>query len=156
MVLWNPRFASTEAQQRDVENAARDLGLKVQVLTASTEREINVAFETISEQKIPTLIIGADPFLDTHRDQIIALAATHKVPTVYQFREHAHAGGLMSYGIDIIDVYRQVGRYVGRILKGENPADLPILRPTKFEFVINLETAKALNVTPMKSDRDAA
>ena len=144
--LLNPRFASTETQQRDVENAARDLDLKVQVLTASTEKEIDLAFETISEQKIPALVIGADPFLDTHRDQIIALAATHKVPTVYQFREHAHAGGLMSYGIDLIDVYRQVGRYVGRILKGEKPADLPILRPTKFEFVINLKTAKALGL----------
>lgn len=145
--LWNPRFASAESQQRDVQDAARDLGLKVQALTASTEMEIDSAFEAISQQKIPALIIGADPFLDTNRDRIIALAATRKVPTVYQFREHARAGGLMSYGIDIIDVYRQLGRYVGRILKGEKPVDLPVLRPTKFEFVINLKTAKALGLS---------
>jgi len=144
--LWNPRFASAENQERDVADAARDLGLKVQAFTASTDREIDSAFTAASEQKIPALIIGADPFLDTHRDRIIALAATLKVPTVYQFREHVHAGGLMSYGIDIIDVYRQVGRYVARILKGEKPGDLPILRPTKFEFLINLKTSKALGL----------
>jgi len=144
--LWNPLFASAESQQRDVQDAARDLGLKIQGFAASTQKEIDSALKAASEQKILALIVGADPFLDTRRDQIIGLAATYKVPTIYQFREHVRAGGLMNYGIDIVDVYRQVGRYAARILKGEKPGDLPILRPTKFEFVINLKATKALSL----------
>jgi putative tryptophan/tyrosine transport system substrate-binding protein len=92
------------------------------------------------------LTVGADPFLDTHRDKIMDLAARKAVPTMYQFREHVVAGGLISYGIDLADVYRQVGIYVGRILKGEKPADLPVVQPTKFEMIINLKTAKALGL----------
>jgi putative ABC transport system substrate-binding protein len=145
--LTNPRFASAESQLRDVQEAARVRGLRVRVLPASTDLEIDAAFETVAREKIPALEMGADPFLDTHRDKIIALASRLAIPVMHQFREHAVAGGLMSYGIDIVDVYRQVGVYVGRILKGEKPADLPVLQPTKFEFVINLRTAKALNLT---------
>jgi putative ABC transport system substrate-binding protein len=144
--LTNPRFASADSQLHDVQEAAQALGLKVRVLPVSTEPEIDAAFDIIAREQIPALTVGADPFLDIHRNKVIGLAALEAVPTVYQFREHAVAGGLMSYGIDIVDVYRQVGVYVGRILKGEKPADLPILQPTKFEFVINLKTAKALGV----------
>jgi putative ABC transport system substrate-binding protein len=144
--LTNPRFASADSQLNDVQQAARALGLKIRVLPVSTEPEIDMAFETIAREQIAALVVGADPFLDLQRNKLIALAARLAVPTVYQFREHALAGGLMSYGIDIVDVYRQVGVYVGRILKGEKPANLPILQPTKFEFVINLKTAKALRL----------
>jgi putative ABC transport system substrate-binding protein len=145
--LTNPRFASADSQLRDVQEAAGALGLKVHVLPASTEPGIDTVFEAIAREQIPALVVGADPFLDNHRDKLIALAARHAVPTVYHLREHAMAGGLMSYGVDIIDVWRQVGLYVGRILKGEKPANLPVLRPTKFEFVINLKTANALGLS---------
>src|SRR5262249_18295237 len=106
----------------------------------------DAVFETVVQQSIPALAVGADPFLDTQRDKMIALAARHAVPTMYQFREHAAAGGLMSYGIDLTDMYRQAGAYTGRILKGVKPADLPVMQPTKFEFIINLKTAKALGI----------
>jgi putative ABC transport system substrate-binding protein len=144
--LTNPRFASADSQLRDVQEAVHALGLKIRVLPASTEPEIDAVFETIAREQILALEVGADPFLDIHRAKLVDLTARHAVPAVYQFREHVVAGGLMSYGIDIIDVYRQVGIYVGRILKGEKPANLPVLQPTKFEFVINLKTAKALGL----------
>jgi len=145
--LWNPRFASAEAQLRDVQGAADALALKISAVGASTEPEIDAAFEAIAQERIPALAVGADPFLDIQRDKIIALAARHALPTMYQFREHAAAGGLMSYGVDLTDVWRQVGAYVVRVLKGEKPLDLPVLQPTKFELVINARTAKALGLT---------
>jgi putative ABC transport system substrate-binding protein len=120
--------------------------VQIHILWASTDDEIDAAFETLSEQRIAALLQAADPFFDTRRGKLVALVARYAVPTMYHFREYPAAGGLMSYGIDIIDVYRQVGVYVGRILKGEKPTDLPILQPTKFEFVINLKTAKALGL----------
>ena len=144
--LTNPRFASAEGQVHDVQEAARALALKVRVLPASTEKDIVAAFGTISGESILALAVGSDPFFDTQREEIIALAARYSVPTIYQFREHAAAGGLMSYGIDIADAYRQIGVQAARILKGEKAADLPVLQPTKFEFVINLKTAKALGL----------
>jgi putative ABC transport system substrate-binding protein len=145
--LWNPRFApAAENQMPDAQAAARALGLQLRALSASSASEIDAAFDTIRTERIQALSVSADPFLDVSRDRIIALAARHHVPTIYQFREHAVAGGLMSYGIDLDEVYRQVGVYAGRILKGEKPADLPVLQPTKFQFVINLKTAKALGV----------
>jgi putative tryptophan/tyrosine transport system substrate-binding protein len=144
--LTNPRFASAVEEVHDVQEAARALALELRVLPAVTEKEIDAAFKTISDEKILALAVGSDPFFDTQRDKIIALAARYSTPAIYQFREHAAAGGLMSYGIDIADAYRQIGVQVGRILKGKKTADLPILQPTKFEFVVNLKTARALGV----------
>jgi putative ABC transport system substrate-binding protein len=147
--LSNPRFASAAGQLRDVTQAARAIAVTVRILPASTETEIDAAFETMTRERISALAVGADPFLDNNRDRIIALAARYAVPTMYQFREHAIAGGLD--GVDTGDMYRQVGGYVARILKGERPADLPILEPTKFEFILNLKSAKALGL-PIRPD----
>jgi putative ABC transport system substrate-binding protein len=145
-VLLNPTFPPAASQLSDVQAAARAIDLQVQVLRASTDREIDAAFETVARQRILALSVAADPFFDTRRDKLVALAARHAVPTMYQFREFAAAGGLVSYGIDPADIYRQVGAYTGRLRKGTKPADLPVLQPTKFEFVINLKTAKALGL----------
>ena len=145
-VLLNPNYLLAENQLRDVQDAARTIGVQIHVLRASTDDEIDAAFETIRALRIAALLQAADPFLDTRRGKLVASVARYAVPTMYHFREFPAAGGLMSYGIDILDVYRQVGIYVGRILKGEKPADLPILQPTKFEFVINLKTAKSLGL----------
>jgi len=146
-VLLNPNFPSYERQLRDVQEAARAMGLKIHVLRAATDREIDTAFETVAQEHIAAITVAADPFFDTRRDKLVALAARHAVPTMYHFREFAAAGGLMSYGIDLRDTYRQIGVYAGRILRGTKPANLPVLQPTKFEFVINLKTAKALGLT---------
>jgi putative ABC transport system substrate-binding protein len=145
-VLLNPDFPLADSQLRDLQEAARILRLEIHVLPANTDREIEIAFESIARQHITALVVTAGPFFDTRREQLVALAARHMVPTMYQFREYATAGGLMSYGIDPLDAYRQVGDYAGRILKGAKPAELPLLQPTKFEFVINLKTAKALGI----------
>ena len=143
-VLLNPNFPAYEGQLRDVQEAARALGLPIHELRA--KNDIDVAFETIAQRRIAALSVAAGPFFDTRRDKLVALAAHHAVPTMYHFREFAAAGGLASYGTDISEAYRQVGVYTGRILKGEKPAELPVLQPTKFEFVINLKTAKALGL----------
>jgi putative ABC transport system substrate-binding protein len=116
------------------------------VLRSSTDREIDVAYETVAQQHIDALLVTADPFFDTRRAKLVALAARHKVPTMYHLREFPAAGGLVSYGVDFADVYRQVGIYTGRVLKGEKPADLPVMQASKFEFVINMKTAKALGL----------
>jgi putative ABC transport system substrate-binding protein len=145
-ILLNPNYPQAESHLRDMQEAARAVGLQIHVLRASTDREIEAAFESVAQHTILALAVSADPFFDTRRDKIVASAARYAVPTMYQFREHAVAGGLMSYGIDLPDVYRQVGGYAGRILKGAKPADLPVLQPTKFEFVINLQTARALGL----------
>jgi putative ABC transport system substrate-binding protein len=137
-LLWNPRFASAESQLRDVQEAARIINMTIRVLPASTDREIELAFETVAQERIRALAVAADPFLTMSGDKIVALAARVAVPAMYEFRGQVAAGGLMSYGIDVVDVYRQAGVYVGRrILKGEKPADLPVLQPTKFELVMN-------------------
>jgi putative tryptophan/tyrosine transport system substrate-binding protein len=146
-VLLNPSFPGFGGQLKEVQDAARAIGLQLSVLRASDDREIDGVFETVAQQRTPALVVGADPFFDTRRDKLVALAARHAVPAMYHFREFAVAGGLMSYGIDISEVWRQVGVYAGRILKGATPADLPVMQPTKFEFVINLKTAKALGLT---------
>jgi ABC-type uncharacterized transport system substrate-binding protein len=146
-LLLNTNFRVAESQLTDVQEAARALGLHIDVLPAATDRDIEAAFETVDQHHIAALLVAASPFFDTRRDRLVALAARHAVPTMYQFREYAAYGGLISYGIDLPDVYRQVGGYAARILKGEKPADLPILQPTKFELIINLKTAKALGLT---------
>jgi len=144
--LTHPGFPSSASQVHDVEGAARAIGVAIHVVPASNEKEIEGAFETIVHERMLALVIGADPFLDAHSNMIISLAARHAVPTMYQFREHVVAGGLASYGVDRLDVYRQVGAYTGRILKGEKPTNLPIVQPTKFEFVLNLKTARTLGI----------
>jgi putative ABC transport system substrate-binding protein len=145
-LLVNPIDPITETQTRDMEEAARPLELQTHVLNASTEGEINTAFATLPQLRIGALLVGAGNFFIGRREQLAELAARQRVPVIYQHRENAAAGGLISYGTSIIDSYRQAGVYAGRILKGEKPADLPILRPTKFELVINLKTAKALGL----------
>jgi putative ABC transport system substrate-binding protein len=144
--LVNARYPSAESQVRDVREAARALTLKIHVLPAGTDSEIDAAFETVARERIPAIVVAGDPFFDTRRDKLVALAARHAVPMMFQFREYAEAGGLVSYGVDLTDAYRQVGVYAGQILKGAKPADLPVVQPTKFEFVINLKTAKVLGV----------
>jgi putative ABC transport system substrate-binding protein len=145
-VLLNPTFPLFAGQARDVQSAARVLGLQIQILRANTDVEIAAAFETVAQQRMSALLLGGSPFFDTRRDQLVALAAAHAIPAIYEFRDFAVAGGLMSYGIDIADAYRQVGIYVARILKGAKPADLPVQQPTKFELAINVRTAQALGL----------
>src|SRR5438034_1574086 len=145
-ILMNPNFPGTESQLRDVEAAARTLGLQLIVLRAGTDHEIDTAFATIAQQGSRALVVGVDPSFLDRCDHIVALAARHAIPAIYPVREFAVAGGLMSYGTDFADSYRQAGIYAGRIIRGEKPADLPVQRSTKFEFVINLKTAKALGL----------
>jgi putative ABC transport system substrate-binding protein len=145
--LVNPGFSSADAQQRAVEEAGRALNLQVLVLRAGSDGEIAKAFETMVQQHAGALVVGGAPFFDTRLAMLLALQSQHRLPTAYQFREYAAAGGVMSYGPNGADAYRQVALYVGRILKGEKPADLPVMRPTKFELVINLTTARALGLT---------
>jgi putative ABC transport system substrate-binding protein len=144
-MLINPRFPTASAEAREVQGAAR-LGIHINLLNASTESEIDAAFTTIVEQKNGALIIGTDPFLLGQRDQLVRLAARHMVPTIYFLREFVEAGGLMSYGPNIANGYRQAGVYTGLILNGANPAVLPIVRPTQFLLYLNLKTAKTLGL----------
>ena len=146
-VLVNPvNAANTETTLRDVEPAARATGLQVQVVNASTNREIDAAFASLRRERTEALFVGIDPFFTSRRIQIVQLAAHHSIPASYSGREITEVGGLMSYGTNIADTFRQVGVYAGRILKGAKPANLPVQLPTKFEFVINLKTAKALGL----------
>jgi putative ABC transport system substrate-binding protein len=146
-VLLNPSSPVAETQLGDVQAAAGALGLRIRELQASSVADVDAAFERIAHERIAVLLVQADPFFDTRRDQLVANALRAALPVMFQFREYAMAGGLMSYGIDLPDVYRQVGTYAARVLKGANPADLPVQQPTKFELVINLKTAKTLGLT---------
>ena len=147
-VLVNPTTARVaKAVTADVQAAASVTGRQVEVLTASTSREIDTAFATVVQKRIDALLHSPDLFFTTRRAQIIVLAARHAVPVIYANREDAVAGGLMSFGSSMADVSRQLGIYAGRTLKGEKPADMPVLRATKFEFVINLQTAKTIGIT---------
>jgi len=145
-VLVNPNFPGATFQLRDVQEAARTLGHTMHVLNASTGSEINTAFTTIAQQRSDALLVAGDPFFLSRVSQFVTLAARHAVPTIYAQREYVAGGGLISYGTSVTDAYRQVGVYVGRILRGAKPTDLPVVRATKFELVINLQTAKLLSL----------
>jgi putative ABC transport system substrate-binding protein len=150
-MLVNPTFQGTESITNDMQIAAHALGLKLKVLHASSEIDFETAIASLVKQGAEALVVASDPFFFSRRDQLVTVVAHYAVPAIYQFRAFAAAGGLMSYGTNLDDAYRQVGIYVGRILKGEKPADLPVVQPTKFELVINLKTARALglDVPPM-------
>jgi putative tryptophan/tyrosine transport system substrate-binding protein len=145
-VLINPNYAEAENQTREVQDAAHSIGQGIRISKAGTDGELESAFAAFIEQRIEALLVCSDPFFDTRRDRIIAFAAQSRIPAIYQFREYAVAGGLMSYGISLTEGYRQVGIYAGQILKGTKPAELPIQQSIKFEFVINAKTAKALGL----------
>jgi putative ABC transport system substrate-binding protein len=144
--LVNPSNPSVENYVKEAATAASALGIAVRVLNASTEPELGDAFASLAKLGAGGLVVPGEPFFDSQRDKIVALAAGHAIAAVYTFREYAVAGGLMSYGPSLPDAYRQGGTYVGRILKGEKPADLPVMQPSKFELVLNLKTAKALGL----------
>ena len=147
-VLVNPAAGPlAETISRDLHAAARTLGLRLHVLHASTVRDFDTVFATLAQLQVGGLVIGSDPFFNSQSEQLAALAIRHAVPTIYQYREFAAAGGLMSYGGSLTDMYRQVGVYTGRILKGEKAADLPVQQSTKVELFINFKTAKALSLT---------
>jgi putative ABC transport system substrate-binding protein len=145
--LVNPTSTITEPQVKSVQNAARSLGLELHVLNATTVSEIDAAFGRLTELRADAVVVSVDPFLTSQRRRIVALAAGHSVPAIYGVREFAIAGGLMSYGNDLADAYRQSGIYAAKLLKGANPADLPVQQVVKVELVINLKTAKALGLT---------
>jgi putative ABC transport system substrate-binding protein len=147
-VLVNPANPTvTETTLREMESAARAMGLQIHVLNASTSREINTAFATFVSERPDALFVGLDPFLNSRRVQLVNLASRHALPATFSNRDMAEVGGLMSYGTNLADAYRQLGVYTGRILKGANPADLPVVQSTKFELVINAETARMLGLT---------
>ena len=144
--LLNPGFLPAADQLRDVEEAARAVNLRLFVVKANNDQELSAAFESLAQQRVGALLVTANPYFDTRREQIIALAAQNRLPAFYHFREFATAGGLISYGPRITDGYQQAGIYAGQILKGARPTDLPVLQPTRFEFVINLKTANTLGL----------
>jgi putative tryptophan/tyrosine transport system substrate-binding protein len=146
-LLLNPDRSDSEGVIRDVQEAARIIDRQLRILKASTDSEIDSAFATLAQPRTDGLVVAADPFFNSRREKLVALAARHAVPAIYEWREFAQAGGLISYGPSLSGTYRQVGDYVGRVLAGAKPADLPIQRPTRFELVINLTTAKALGLT---------
>jgi putative tryptophan/tyrosine transport system substrate-binding protein len=145
-ILLNPSFPPAALQLRQIEEAARSVGQRIVVARASTDEELDAAFATLVKERVDTLLVASDPYFDTRRGQIFSFAERQRLPAIYHFREYALAGGLLSYGISVTEVYRQFGIYTANILKGVKPADLPVLQPTKFELVINLKTAKALGV----------
>jgi putative ABC transport system substrate-binding protein len=145
-VLINPSRSVASRQRAEIAEAAAQLGVKTLILTATREAEFEPAFAAIAEQRIGGLLCAADPFFFSRRAALVALAARHRVPAIFEFRDFADAGGLMTYGTDLADSYRQCGIYVGRVLKGERPSELPVMQSTKFEMVINLKTARKLGL----------
>ena len=146
-LLVNPKNANADRIMREVQEAARAKRVKLLILRAASESEIDAAFASLAQLRVSALVVGADPFFNSQREQLVALAARHAVPAIYTFREFAATGGLISYGASLSANYRQLGVYAGKILKGAKPADLPVQQPTTFELVINLKTAKALGLT---------
>ena len=146
-LLVNPSGMNTEGVIREVQEAARARRLQLQIYEADSEAEVDAAFASLVQHHADALLVSANPFFDTRRDQLLALAARHAVPAMYAWREVATTGGLISYGASLADMYRQLAIYAGKILKGAKPADLPVQQPTKFELVVNLKTAKALGLT---------
>jgi putative tryptophan/tyrosine transport system substrate-binding protein len=146
-VLVDPNFAPTQSFVSDVRAAALSIGKQIEVLDAPTSHDIDMAFARLAQKPIDALLIGPGPLLDNRRVQLATLAAYHRMPAIYPLRSSAEAGGLMSYGTNITDAYRQSGVYTGRILKGEKPADLPVMQSIKFQFVINLNTARAFGLS---------
>jgi putative tryptophan/tyrosine transport system substrate-binding protein len=144
--LVDPNFLTTTGQLKDLQNAARALGKQIHILRASTESELDNGFATLAQQRPDALIVAAAPFFTARRKQLVALADRQRIPAIYSWREFPAAGGLMSYGASFTNAFRQVGVYTGRILKGEKPADLPVLQPTKYELIINTTAAKALGL----------
>jgi putative ABC transport system substrate-binding protein len=145
--LTNPNTPEGQGQASDMLTSALALGLKLRLLEARDEKGIEAAFAALSQDKPDALLVASDPIFDVHRDKLVALVAAAAIPAIYQFRDFTAAGGLMSYDPDIVDAHRQIGIYVGKILKGALPADLPIQQPTKFQLVVNLKTAKTLGLT---------
>jgi putative ABC transport system substrate-binding protein len=145
-VLLNPSNPFFDNQSRDLGEASRALGLKIHIEGASNERDIAMAFAAFTRERAGALLVGADPYFNSQRALVIGPAEQLRLPAIYEWREFAEAGGLMSYGTSLTGAYRQAGDFVVRILKGANPADMPVLQSTKFEFVINLKTAKALGI----------
>ena len=145
-LLVNQNSTQGQGQARDVQEAAQKLGLQLVVLSGGSDEDIHAAFATLARLKVGALLVGADPSFDPKRNRVIAMVAQHAVPAIYQFRDYALAGGLMSYGASIAELYQQVGIYVGRVLNGDKPRDMPVMLPAKFEMVINLKTAKALGL----------
>jgi ABC-type uncharacterized transport system substrate-binding protein len=146
-LLLDPNFSETHVQAAQTEAAARTLGRQIRLVTATSESEIEAAFSALVEARAGAVAVAGNPFLNSRRRQVVALAERHAIPAIYEYREAPDIGGLMSYGPSVPDVYRQVGVYAGQILNGEKPSDLPIVQPTKFDLVINLKTAKALGLT---------
>jgi putative ABC transport system substrate-binding protein len=144
--LLNPDSFTFESQEKDIVEAARTIGLPIQLLKARNDPELEAAFKSIVENRIPALLVPADAFFAASRDRLAELAARNAVPAIYSLREAVLSGGLMSYGNDLPDTYRLIGTYAARIVKGEKSADLPVVQPTKFEFVLNLKTARALGL----------
>jgi ABC-type uncharacterized transport system substrate-binding protein len=146
VALVNPNTAFTDAVVKDLQASASALGLPIEILRAGTAREIDAAFANVVQKPGGALLVGPDPFFTSRRPQIVTLAARHALPAIYDVREFAEIGGLMSYGANVVNGYQLTGIYVGRVLKGEKPADLPVVQPTKFELVVNLNTARALGI----------
>jgi putative tryptophan/tyrosine transport system substrate-binding protein len=146
-MLVNPNNPLTEGETKDVQVAARTSGHQIHIVNAGSEDDFDKAFASLFELRVGALIVGADPLMYARRDRVVALAARYAIPAIYELREFAADGGLISYGASLSEGYRQVGIYTGRILKGETPAELPVQQPTKFELVINLKTAKTLGLT---------
>jgi putative ABC transport system substrate-binding protein len=146
-VLLNPNYPGFDVQLKDIQQAARAVGQQVRVFNASSEADIHAAFRTMAQLPAGALLVGADPFFNGRREQLVTLAAHYSIPAMYELREYALAGGLMSYGTNLADAYRSVGNYAARVLKGDKPGDLPVVQSSKFELVINLRTVKTLGLT---------